>query len=61
MTQMLNVEVDQEGNTATTQPQVRNDLRGMEGKQLLNRLELDDDAVFDEKIDSVPRIELNPR
>src|SRR5258708_6034585 len=42
-----------------TEFQVRQDLSEMKGKQFLHCLQFDDDAVFDQKIDPVSRVDLN--
>jgi hypothetical protein len=52
------VEVDQQADLATTQLQIRKQLGSVEWEQFFNCLDLDDDAVFDEKIHAITRIEL---
>jgi hypothetical protein len=50
---MGNVEVDEEPDFRATEFQVRQDLRFVDRQQLGDGLHFDDDAAFDEEIDSV--------
>lgn len=56
---MWNIEVDQEANLPSAQLQVSENLRGMQWQQFLHSLELDDDAIFNQEVDSIPGFELN--
>jgi hypothetical protein len=55
--QMGNVEVDQKAHRAAAQLQIRDQPGRVEGQQLFNRLDLDDDAVFDQEVDSIASLE----
>jgi hypothetical protein len=57
--QVRDVKVDQKTNAFVTQLQVRQELRFVDGKYLLDRLHFDDDGIFDQKIDSVSELERN--
>jgi len=56
---MYDVEVNQKTDMSPTEFEIRQNLRDMEREHFLNRLELDDDAIFDKKIDSVTSLEVN--
>ncbi len=56
---MHNVEVNQETHVAGGESQVSEQLGHMEWQYLLDGLQFDDDAVFDEKIDSVAAFKLS--
>src|SRR5665213_1772894 len=56
---MWHVEINEQPDLMITEPQIGQDLRHMEGKQLFHCFQFKDDAVFDQKIDSVARVDLD--
>lgn len=56
---MHNIEANQETHIARGESQVSEELGHVEWQYLLDGLQFDDDAVFDEKIDSVAAFELS--
>jgi hypothetical protein len=56
---MGNVEIDQETDLATTQLQIRKQLGSVERQQFFNCLDLDNDAVFDKKVDAISGLEVD--
>ena len=57
---MRNVEVNEQSNFMITEFEVGQNLSEMEGKQFLHCFQFDDDAVFDQEVDSIARVNLNP-
>ena len=53
LAQMRHVEVDQQTELVTAELQIREKLRVVNGKQFLHTFDLDDDAVFDDEVDTV--------
>lgn len=51
------VEVDQEADTFTAEPQIRQQLRVVNGQDRLDRFHLDDHCVVDEQIDSIAELD----
>jgi hypothetical protein len=47
------IEVDQQTHGPSAEFEVRQDLREVKGKQFFHCFEFDDDAVFDQKVDSI--------
>ena len=56
---MRNVEVNEQSKLISTQFQVRENLREVQRQQFFDGLQLDDDAVFDDEVYSVGRVQLN--
>ena len=54
--QMRHVEVDDESNRPATELEVGKHLRRVQREKLFDRLQFDNDAILDEKIDPVPGI-----
>jgi hypothetical protein len=59
VTKMRHVEVDQQSDFVTTKLEISQHLRDVKREQLFNGLQFDDDAVFDEKVYAVARVDLN--
>jgi len=57
LTKMRHIEVDQEANRMATQFEVGEQLSEMQGKQFFNRLQFNDDAVFDKVVDPIASLE----
>jgi len=59
VTEVGNIEVDEQAELMVTQFQVRQNLRKMERKQFLHCFEFNDDAILDNEVDAISRIELD--
>ena len=57
--QVNNVEIDQESQRAATQLEMRDQLGLMDGQERIHGLELRDDPVFDQEVDSVAHVQTN--
>jgi hypothetical protein len=57
VTQVGDIEVDQQADTVTTESEIGHHLCVVERVQFFHGLQFDDDAVFDEEIDPVSRID----
>jgi len=56
--QMLNIEVNQQPDSLSGKPQVRQQLRFMNRQNRRERLYLDDHGILDQDIDSVPKFDV---
>jgi hypothetical protein len=56
---MWNIEVDQQTHRKSTELEICQDLRNMQGQQPFHCFEFDDDAVFDQKVDSISSFDLD--
>jgi len=57
--QVSNIEVYEKSEGSSTEFQVGNDLRLMNGSNRVHRFQFDDDQIFHQEIDSVAEIQLN--
>ena len=53
MSQVWNIEVDQQSHRTCAELEIRQNLRQVNRQQFFNCLNLDDDAVFNQKVDAV--------
>ena len=59
LTHVRNVEVQQQAEFVTGQPEVRQQLGSVDGKQLFNTFEFNDEAVFNDEVDTIGGGELH--
>jgi hypothetical protein len=57
LTQVRDVEIEQQPDVVTTEFQIGHDLRKMKRQQFFHRLKFYDDAVFDQEVDAIPSVE----